>query len=169
MSKLRHSSSFKQKKDFKPKGTAIEYALRSVTAKLQTEKQIRDKIEKYYPDVNHDEVMDRLKELEYIDDKAFCAAWVRHRSISSPRGAFALRRELQMKGIPAHIIEAELEHADFSNELRDLAESKWPSILRREENSYKQKEKLMRFLISRGFQMTEVLEVVNQIASELRE
>lgn len=169
MSKPRRFSKFKKKKPFQPKGTPIEYALRSLTMKRQTEKQIREKLEKYYPEIDHVEVIDRLKELDYLNDDEFCAAWIRHRTLSSPRGHFVLRRELQMKGVPSHMIEAHLSEASFDDELKELAQKKWTIISRKEDDKYKQKQKLQRFLLSRGFSVTDVLEVVKQIASHTEE
>lgn len=55
-----------------------------------------------------DEVVDRLTELGYLDDEAFAQAWIESRDRARPRGEIALRRELQLKGIPHDIISAAL-------------------------------------------------------------
>ncbi len=52
-----------------------------------------------YPAPLCDQVVVRLVELEYLDDEAFARAWVESRDRARPRGALALRRELQRKGI----------------------------------------------------------------------
>ncbi|MFV2064244.1 MAG: regulatory protein RecX [Chloroflexota bacterium] len=53
-----------------------------------------------YPTALCDEVVDRLIELAYLDDRAFPKAWVGSRDRTRPRRQPALRRELQSKGVP---------------------------------------------------------------------
>ncbi len=55
-----------------------------------------------------DEVIDRLEALGYLDDEAFARAWVESRDRARPRGEYALRRELQLKGIAQEVILATL-------------------------------------------------------------
>ncbi|MEX1335313.1 MAG: regulatory protein RecX, partial [Candidatus Limnocylindrales bacterium] len=53
-----------------------------------------------YPATLVEEVLERLVRLGYLDDAAFARAWVESRDRARPRGAVALRRELQRKGVP---------------------------------------------------------------------
>ena len=55
-----------------------------------------------------EEVILRLVDLGYLDDEAFAKAWVESRDRARPRGEYALRRELQLKGIAPEIIAATL-------------------------------------------------------------
>src|SRR5690606_31089045 len=57
---------------------ALEYAIRSLLRKRQTEKEIRERIQKRHPEANVEEVVTRLKELNYINDEEFSEACVRH-------------------------------------------------------------------------------------------
>ena len=50
------------------------------------------------------EIIDRLHSLELLDDESFARYWVDQRETFKPRGHFALRRELQQKGISQDII-----------------------------------------------------------------
>lgn len=61
-----------------------------------------------YPPTLCDQVVDRLVELGYLDDAEFAKAWVESRDRARPRGAVALRRELQLKGISDETIAAVL-------------------------------------------------------------
>lgn len=45
-------------------------------------------------------VLNRLKELRFIDDVSFCERWVEERTRLRPRGQRALDQELAKKGIP---------------------------------------------------------------------
>lgn len=55
-----------------------------------------------------DTVIKRLTDLGYLDDQRYAAAWVASRDRSRPRGAVALRRELQRRGIEPALVEAAL-------------------------------------------------------------
>jgi regulatory protein len=52
-----------------------------------------------------DETLSRLTELGYLDDEAFARSWVASRDRARPRGAHALRRELQLKGVDRELID----------------------------------------------------------------
>ncbi len=58
-----------------------------------------------YPAALCDEVVDRFVELDYLDDRSFARAWVESRDRARPRGAMALRQELQQKGVPRDIVD----------------------------------------------------------------
>ncbi len=55
------------------------------------------------------EAVARLGDLGYLDDKAVARAWVASRDRARPRGEYALRRELQLKGVAPDIISMVLE------------------------------------------------------------
>jgi regulatory protein len=65
-----------------------------------------------YPAAIVEQVLDRLVEFGYLDDADFARAWVESRDRARPRGAVALRRELQRKGVPDEVIAAVLEDRD---------------------------------------------------------
>ena len=65
-----------------------------------------------YPSSLCDQVVDKLVTLRYLDDDEFARAWVESRDRAKPRGAVALRRELQLKGVPDDTIAAVLEERE---------------------------------------------------------
>jgi len=58
-----------------------------------------------YPDTLVDTVVERLIEMDYLDDVAFARAWVDSRDRVRPRGEMALRRELALKGVTRDVID----------------------------------------------------------------
>jgi regulatory protein len=58
-----------------------------------------------YPPPLVDKVVDRLVEMDYLDDAAFAQAWVESRDRARPRGEIALRRELAIKGVPKSVVD----------------------------------------------------------------
>jgi len=147
---------------------ALEFALKSVTAKRQTVKEMRERLQKRFPEADHDLIVERLQELEYLNDQAFSEAWIRHRSVSSPKGTYVLRQEMRRKGVQDHDMTEALEAFDEESVLNELAQRRWAKLVK-EPNIYKRKEKLIRFLTARGFSMSNVLDVVNTLAETLED
>ncbi len=121
-----------------------------------------------YPRPLCDHVIDRLITLGYLDDVAFARAWVESRDRVRPRGATALRRELQLKGIsddtirailderaeavvgePAGAVTAEVLTADREAALRLL--DRRGSTLRREVDPRRRRQKTYALLARNGF------------------
>ena len=69
---------------------------------METQRRLRDL---GYPHALVDSVVNRLQEMNYLDDAAFARAWVESRDRARPRGEAALRRELVLKGIDRHVID----------------------------------------------------------------
>jgi regulatory protein len=62
-------------------------------------------------------VLDRLKQLDFLDDARYARQFVRVRSELRKQGAFRIARDLRARGVPDHHIEAALaERASESNE-----------------------------------------------------
>ena len=58
-----------------------------------------------YPAALVGQVIDRLIEMDYLDDAVFARAWVESRDRAKPRGETALRRELLLKGVPRAVVD----------------------------------------------------------------
>ena len=120
-----------------------------------------------YPAVLVDQVVERLVALEYLDDAAFARAWVESRDRAQPRGEVALRRELQLKGVPDDTIadvlarraESAVERADPDDEPlfdadREAAHkllAKRASALGREDDPRRRRQKAYALLARNGF------------------
>lgn len=61
-----------------------------------------------------DQVVARLVESGYLDDEQFARAWVESRDRARPRGTFALRRELVLKGVDRALIDTVLADREGS-------------------------------------------------------
>lgn len=141
---------------------ALRFAINSLLAKRQSEQEMRERLEKRYPEADREQIITRLKELEYLDDDAYCEAYIRYRSSSAPRGAFSLKRELNKKGIASETVQHALSEFSEEEYVFELAAQKWQKLHR--SPFQKRKEQLMRFLASRGFQASLVIDAVNHVA-----
>lgn len=97
------------------------------------------------------QVIDRLKELNYLNDRKFAEDYVSDRVRFKPRGKFLLQRELKMKGIDPVVSAATLDNLEV-----DEFQMAQDLILKRRfnfegEDAQKQRERAFRFLASKGF------------------
>jgi regulatory protein len=129
------------------------------------------------------QVVARLVELGYLDDAAFARAWVESRDRARPRGAVALRRELQLKGVPDETIRQALaERAAAAAARTDDIEAAPPSAdreaarrllerrmptLRRESDPRRRRQKAYALLARSGFAPDVCGEVAASVAADL--
>lgn len=88
-------------------------AFRFLSFRERSEKEMKDflakKVEKIdAPAELIDRVLDRLKELQFIDDYKFASWWVEQRMGRKPKGAMLIARELGQKGVAKDVVEAVL-------------------------------------------------------------
>jgi regulatory protein len=99
-------------------------------------------------------VVERFTEVELLDDDRFAAAWVRTRSAAG-FGARRIARELAEKGIAPETASAALESISSSDAQLDLARK----MLRgRTAADRKERDKLVRRLVSKGFSLQTALQ-----------
>ena len=88
----------------------LEAAARFLEARPRSIAEVRRKLARLgYQAELVSGTVDRLVQLGYLDDEAFATTWVESRDRSRPRGAHALRRELELKGVDRAFIDAVLE------------------------------------------------------------
>lgn len=131
----------------KSKKTPLESAFHFLSFRSRSEKEMRDYLEKKQtstPDV--EATIDKLKELDFINDDKFAKEFIAARSHNKPKGKKALMIELARKGIRIENIEID------EKELAAKA---------LEKKSFKSKEHMQRFLYSRGFSWDTILGIMS--------
>jgi regulatory protein len=85
---------------------AKDVALRFLSFRRRTEKQVREKLKKKeFDEKTIEATIDKLKEFDLINDLEFATSWVKDRLALKPRGRKLLRQELWKKGIGKDIID----------------------------------------------------------------
>ena len=121
--------------------------LQSNEAKKETEKNIK-------------KVLDRLKELKYLDDTQFAKDFIESRNEFKPKGRFMLKRELRKKGLHPDLADRVVEETDIDEEANAIKALKKRMRQLEKEPPHKQKEKAMRFLASRGFNIQAIYKAI---------
>lgn len=117
-------------------------------------------LKKGYQEKDILQVIKRLKELSYIDDKVFAEKWVRDRINHKPRGRNMLKKELFAKGIDRKVVHQVL------NDLLDmnLERKMGSSLAEKWLNSHPPElSKLKRYLYYKGFSAEIIYSIVEQL------
>ncbi len=151
-----------------------EYALRLISKKRYTVEEMRKKLEALASKLlsKRDEseepleppielVIERLRELDYLNDQSYLQNYIADRIRFRPRGEFMIRQELRRKGIDKKLLDDYLmtEKVDELGAAKKLLESKKRRWMN--ENIQKQKEKAYRFLASKGFKPDNIYKAVD--------
>lgn len=138
---------------------ARERALRVLGYRERSESELRQKLlDSGYPQQVTDAVVSRMAELGMVDDRRFAAMWVRTR-ISSGFGRRRIERELGSRGIDAQIVAEAFAAVDDHDEVEDAV----ASLRGRTPRDPKERERLLRRLITRGYAMSTALEALDRI------
>lgn len=146
-------------------GQCLAKAYTYLSIRQQSEKELRTKLYKKYSLKSINLVINRLKELNYIDDLKFAKAWIEQRQ--SNRGPKMLKLELINKGIAKETIEkmlgTEVRNKDneLENALNLVEKKKWSQNMTKDE----QYTKIGGYLARRGFDY----EIIKRVIKEFEE
>jgi regulatory protein len=145
----------------KSENEAKEAALRSLSFRRRTEKEIKDKLrQKGFDDKVIRSTIEKLRSYDLVNDYEFATAWIKERLAYKPRGKRLLRQELWKKGIQKDIIDRAIEEL-----CRDENQSAL-EVLRKAERRYRNLEpkvarrRMMGLLTRRGFSYETVKEAL---------
>lgn len=98
-----------------------------------------------------------LESEKYIDEERYCRAYVKEKFCFSKWGKMKIGQGLYMKKIPSDIVWRhlnEIDHEEYLTVLRGLLSAKRKSV--RANDDYELNGKLIRFALSRGFEMKDI-------------
>jgi regulatory protein len=109
-----------------------------------------------------EEVVGKLVEERYVDDRRYAAAFARDKASIAGWGAAKIRYMLAAKGVDREIIASALEEVDVSRadaRLEKLMENKARSL----KDDPQRRMKLLRFGLGRGYGYEEVSSMIDRI------
>lgn len=148
---------------------AYEDALRLLSYRARSTAELRQRLtRKGYEQGQVEQVLTRLREQRFLDDRAFARAWVEDRLALNPRGRYGLASELRGKGLARDLIQEVLdelltEEGEAARALA-LARGRVTSLAGLERPVFFRR--LRGFLGRRGFPADVVREVVRQVWEE---
>ncbi|MBY0754927.1 recombination regulator RecX [Clostridium sardiniense] len=142
-----------------------ETALRTVERSYKTEKEIRDKLLlKEFDEETIEKTVEFLKEYGFIDDSKFVRMFVKDRIKN--QGKNKIKYALLQKGINKYLIDEVFGELDRDDEIKraiELCEKKYLSIIKRESDDFKIKNKITRYLLGRGYDYDIAKECIGEV------
>jgi len=147
--------------------TIFDQALNFLSYRPRSEKEVRDHFKKKKIVGAHvDRAIVKLKKLNFLDDEKFSLWWIEQRNNFRPKGKRALEIELLQKGVEREIVKRVLEEKNNTQAEKDtclVLGRKWLTKKQVNLNIPKEKEKLFRYLASRGFDFDEVAQAIDTL------
>jgi regulatory protein len=146
----------------KAKQSAFKYLSYRPRSIAEVERNLRDK---KYDEMVISQVVERLQDLQMLDDLAFARFWVEQRDTFKPRSTLALRQELMQKGVARDVIDDVLADVDETAVARKAAAirvSRWQHL---PEDEFR--KKMGGFLQRRGFGYGVMKEITDELWEEI--
>ena len=141
---------------------AYNYAIKYLK-NIKTKKDVYDYlIRKGFSDEETSEVCDYIEEVGLVDDDLYIKFFVEDSFRIKNKGARKIVYELKQRGIDDDKIEEAIEEAsDIEYEALKEAYERKLEATKSETDPYKRKNKIIRFLISRGFDYSDIKDIVD--------
>ncbi|WP_209124079.1 recombination regulator RecX [Alkalihalobacillus sp. BA299] len=143
---------------------AYNLALSYLSYRMRSEKEVIDYLKrKMYEEQEIVNVVNKLKEYNFLNDRDFAFAFVRTKKNTGVKGPKIIKQELQGKGIYGSLAEEALREYPYSEQLEHI--NKWiekqaKKTLTESEQAYQQK--ITRQLLAKGFSYEVIEEGINQ-------
>jgi regulatory protein len=146
-------------------------ALSFLARRFHSEKELLIKLkQKSYEERLIKLVLNELKEKSFIDDQVFTNHFIEEKLKRKRWGKNKIRAALFNKGVSASIIDEVFQYFDSEVDQNlaalELAKKKYENLKKREADNRKLKQKLISFLLSRGFEYEVSAEAVNKIIKQ---
>lgn len=126
---------------------------------------IEEKLKKWeLSDGDIKQIINLLEKENYINEERFCRAYVNDKFRFSKWGKLKIRQGLQLKRVSTTAIYEALDTIDtkeYIDTLDAIISAKRKSI--KAKNQYEFNNKLIRFALSRGFEMVDIYQILNNI------
>jgi len=144
----------------------MDAALSYLTARMRTVREVEERLD----DLQYGEgdiltTVNRLQELNLLNDAEYAREFVRTRLASKPVSRQKLYMDLKAHKVPEELIRAALEELPTETEAdnaREVAEKFWRQMSGLEESV--RRERVLRRLMSRGFSTEASLAAIRQVA-----
>lgn len=121
------------------------------------------------PEQDREGVLQRLKREKFIDDRRYAEAFVREKVNLSGWGEWKIRSALKRKGVAEDVINAALGQLSPEQSAQRLAERlKRKMRTVKYSSAYELRTKLIRYALSLGYAMDEVMDEVEAITREIK-
>ena len=144
------------------KETAIKKIVHYCNYQERCKKEIYTKLNSFeIDDTDKNSIIAFLQEEGFVNDERYCRTYVKSKLNLKKWGVNKIKLSLIAKGVDKDIIDAVLSEIDkdsYKEELLNLLRNKKIN----EPDPYKRKAKLIRYAVSKGYSINEVMEAVGR-------
>lgn len=118
------------------------------------------------PQTEQAKIMQRLKSEKFFDETRFCRSFINDKSKYAKWGINKIVFELKRKQIPENIYKPliiDLDKKEIYEQIKYLATKKKQSV--KAKDDYDKRNKILRYLLSKGYEMEVSLRVITDITS----
>ena len=138
-------------------------ALKYITTKMRSEKEIQEYLNKYeIPMEEQEKIIQKLKENGFLNDKRFAASFVADKVHLSNMGPYQIRRELEKYNIDSIVIEEQLaqyEDSIFEEKLRKMISKKIAAD--HKHSRYQLQQKLIQDFMNLGYEKEQIMSILD--------
>lgn len=148
------------------KQSALQYVVYLLSRRDYSERELRQKLgQKEYAADEIEHAIAKVQDNQWQSDERFCASFIRNRAAQG-YGPLRIKQELRQKGIADWLVGQELENSeiDWFEKAECLFTKKCPS-----EWNLKTKQKMWRYMLSRGFQADHFRHLMEMDIDEITE
>ncbi|HEX3099890.1 MAG TPA: RecX family transcriptional regulator [Patescibacteria group bacterium] len=137
---------------------AYDYALFLLNLSMRTERELREKMEKrgYFPEIINATVT-KLYTDRYLDDARYAEVYIESMKRSKYYGSYMMKKKLYEKKVPKDIMEEKLAELLSEEDEEEIAtryvEKNFGALSKVAKLEYDEKQKIMRRLMARGFNL----------------
>ncbi len=109
-------------------------------------------------------IVAKLKQEKYIDEQRFTRSFIRDKIRFNKWGKVKIEFALRQKRVPENIVDtafSEFTDDMLNDSLQELLQAKWKTI--KATSDYEKQTKLIRFGLSRGFDMGRILQCIKKL------
>ncbi|MCU0355538.1 MAG: recombination regulator RecX [Cytophagales bacterium] len=155
---------FKQPKAYTP-ATAYVKITAFCAYQERTQQEVREKLLGYGLDEDEaEELIVRLLQENYVNEERFARTFAGGKFRLKKWGRLKIRGELKARGLSAYCVQKGMEEINpdqYWETLLELAEQK--NALEKEPNPMARKQKIVRFLLGKGYEQDLAWEAVNEV------
>lgn len=147
---------------------AYNRALSYLSYQLRSQKEITDDLIKHeFTMETAREVIEKLAEMNYVDDLEYAKSYTRTVANLNGKGPYVIRQELKKRGIKEEWIEEALEEYPMEQRIDNGIELAEKVLRRTKNNSTRETQnKVRQNLSQKGFNGDEITEILNEIEIE---
>ncbi len=134
-----------------------------LSRRMHSKKELYIKLLKYFDELTAQKAVEKMQDLGYIDDEAFCNMMMRHLLNDKKASINLAKQKLYQLGVDKEIIENTLVNFNGNTQIENIK----TLLLRKYKNKLSQKEKVVQSLLRKGFSISDIKSAFKLIEEEI--